>query len=269
MMSIMTQPQLTDSAQRKARIANGFSAAAGSYNQYADVQAEIANAALALIEKKRYRHALDIGCGTGRHTDSLAGMSAQVTGIDLAPGMVTLAQQRYPHLTFIEGMAERLPLEADSTDLVFSSMALQWCLNPLQVMQQISQVLMAGGQASLAIMVDGSFAELAQARKLAGQPKAHNPLVTAESWYEAAQAVGFRDVQSQTRKYCVHFDHVLPLLQSIKHVGAGTLIDGASANPFKFTRRDLNRLNLAYQQAATADGTLPLTYRVSHLTLEK
>ncbi|MCW8107880.1 methyltransferase domain-containing protein [Alteromonas ponticola] len=268
-MSILIKPESTDLAKRNARIARGFSLAAGSYDDYADVQENIANTALSLIKQTRYVHALDIGCGTGRHTSHLKGFSKQVTGIDLAAGMVAHAQQRYPEITFIEGMAEKLPVGSNSVDLVFSSMALQWCLSPLQVLKEIFKVMTANGCASLAIMVDGSFAELAHARKLAGQPRANNPLLPASMWCEAAQSAGFRTMRTSIKEYCVYFRHILPLLQSIKHVGAGTLVDGTSANQFKFSRRDLNRLNLAYQKETTADGSLPLTYRVCHLTLEK
>ncbi|MCW8091367.1 methyltransferase domain-containing protein [Alteromonas sp. ASW11-130] len=268
-MSIMRKPESVDLLQRNVRIAKGFSQAARSYDNYAGVQEDIAKAALSLINSKSYRHGLDIGCGTGRHTFALTEFCNRVTGVDLAAGMVAHAQQRYSDIKFIEGMAEQLPIEPNVIDVVFSSMALQWCVNPSQVMKEIFRVLKANGQASLAIMVEGSFDELARARILAGQPKANNSLVAGATWQDAARSAGFKKVQMDTREYCVHFNHVLPLLHSIKYVGAGTLVDSATTNQFIFTRRDLNRLNLAYQKDATRDGKLPLTYRVCHLIMEK
>lgn len=46
---------------------------------------------------------LDVGCGTGPGTAHLAGLGLEVRGIDLSPGMLTLARSRYPQLRFDEG----------------------------------------------------------------------------------------------------------------------------------------------------------------------
>ncbi len=265
----MVKPQRIDYEARKAKIAKGFSLAAQDYDEFAEAQEQIAYTALSLIPENEYTCALDIGCGTGRHTYALVDYCQQVTGVDLAPGMIAQAQQQYPEIRFLEGMAEQLPLEENCMELVFSSMALQWCLSPLQVMSEIFRVMKNRGTASLAIMVDGSFEELSRARELAGQPNTINPLTSADVWREAACQAGFGNVLERTNSYTVHFPHVLPLLKSIKYVGAGTLVDGASNQQFKFSRRRLNRLNLAYQSEATAEGDLPLTYRVCHLVLEK
>ncbi len=265
----MVKPQRIDYAARKAKIARGFSLAAQDYDDFAGAQEQIAHTALSLIPHDEYTCALDIGCGTGRHTFALVDYCKQVTGVDLAPGMITQAQQQYPAIRFLEGMAEQLPIEENCVGLVFSSMALQWCLSPLQVMSEIFRVMRNKGTASLAIMVAGSFEELTRARLLAGQPNTINPLASADVWWEAACQAGFGKVESQIKSYTVHFSHVLPLLKSIKHVGAGTLVDGAANQQFKFSRQRLNRLNLAYQGEATADARLPLTYRVCHLVMEK
>jgi 2-polyprenyl-3-methyl-5-hydroxy-6-metoxy-1,4-benzoquinol methylase len=49
----------------------------------------------------------DVGCGSGRFVSSLAKRGAQVTGIDFAPQMLTLARQ----LTEREGVASRCKFE--------------------------------------------------------------------------------------------------------------------------------------------------------------
>lgn len=43
---------------------------------------------------------LDVGCGPGHWTQYLWHQGLDVTGVDLAPEMVALARERYPHLTF-------------------------------------------------------------------------------------------------------------------------------------------------------------------------
>jgi ubiquinone/menaquinone biosynthesis C-methylase UbiE len=67
--------------------------------------------------------ALEIGCGTGAFTRQLAGRAQHVTGIDLSPQMLRLAQHRSAHHTNIEyilGDVMQLDLPAESYDCVVS-----------------------------------------------------------------------------------------------------------------------------------------------------
>jgi hypothetical protein len=63
---------------------------------------------------------LDVGCGAGKMTRLLTGMGAEVIGID--PGERQLERARTPEPiggeTFIEGIAENLPSEDQSIDIV-------------------------------------------------------------------------------------------------------------------------------------------------------
>jgi len=53
-----------------------------------------------IAEMAAGRPLLDIGCGPGHVTAFLAAAGPDVTGIDLAPGMVAEARRRFPDLTF-------------------------------------------------------------------------------------------------------------------------------------------------------------------------
>ncbi len=52
----------------------------------------------------------DVGCGPGHVTRYLAGLGARVVGVDVSPGMVEVARQRNPGITFIEGSMTDLPV---------------------------------------------------------------------------------------------------------------------------------------------------------------
>ena len=54
----------------------------------------------------------DVGCGPGQVTSHLALAGAQVTGIDLSPGMVGEARRRFPELPFEVGDLTVLPAES-------------------------------------------------------------------------------------------------------------------------------------------------------------
>jgi SAM-dependent methyltransferase len=51
----------------------------------------------------------DMGCGPGHITRFLAARHAEVIGIDLSPGMIAVARERAPGLTFAVGSMLRLP----------------------------------------------------------------------------------------------------------------------------------------------------------------
>lgn len=54
---------------------------------------------------------LDAGCGAGRMTGLLAAQGALVSGIDLSPAMIEIAQSKYPDLTFDVADLSDLPAE--------------------------------------------------------------------------------------------------------------------------------------------------------------
>lgn len=58
------------------------------------------------------RTLLDVACGTGRHADVIASRGVDVTGIDLNPEFVRLAQSRVPQGTFHEGDMRTFDLDA-------------------------------------------------------------------------------------------------------------------------------------------------------------
>ena len=55
-------------------------------------------------------HVAEVGCGAGRVTAHLAGVGLQVVGLDVSPGMATVARSRHPHLAFAVAHAAALPL---------------------------------------------------------------------------------------------------------------------------------------------------------------
>lgn len=126
----------------------------------------IAHEALNNLPQKLSGNALDIGCGTGVHTQALSERGANTAGVDIAEGMLSVARETFPAPHFVHGSAMSLPFESGQFTTVFSSMALQWASSPAIVAQQISKVLSRGGVAELAIMVDGSFSELKKHAKL-------------------------------------------------------------------------------------------------------
>ncbi len=91
---------------------------------------------------------LDVATGTG---DLAASMSkiigAKVIALDLSPEMLVIAKKKYPHITFHEGYAEKLPFGNASYDVVSAGFGVRNFENLDAGMREFHRVLKPGGHA--------------------------------------------------------------------------------------------------------------------------
>ena len=255
----------TASTINEQDVAHRFSKAAVQYNSIAGIQRIIAKQALANLPIDLQGTVLDIGCGTGIHTQTLANKGAAATGVDIAVGMLAQARKMYSDPIFIQGSAVDLPFSDSQFSTVFSSMALQWVSDTRLVANEIARVLKKSGIAELAIMVAGSFNELKTARKVAQLPQAETYMPTTAQWVNGFKQSGLSLQRVITKGYVDTHCDIMSLLRSVKGVGAGET--GRKQPPL--TRRDIKKLAMAYSNMSGVESKLPLTYRVSHFRLEK
>jgi ubiquinone/menaquinone biosynthesis C-methylase UbiE len=95
---------------------------------------------------------IDVGCGTGRFSELLAGhFSAQVIGID--PSLKMLDQARCKpaigNVVYCQGLAEAVPLRDGCADVVFMSMVYHHFCDPPAVARECHRVLRQGGYACI------------------------------------------------------------------------------------------------------------------------
>jgi SAM-dependent methyltransferase len=97
---------------------------------------------------------LDVACGTGivarTAAERLAG-HGRVTGVDLNPGMLTVAQRIRPDLTWHEGDAADLPLADASFDRVLCQMALMFFPDRPAALREMARVARPGGTVAVAV----------------------------------------------------------------------------------------------------------------------
>ncbi len=98
---------------------------------------------------------LDLGCGTGKLLNRLAGKFPDLKGIglDLSPQMLRQARKAnrfHPRLIFIQGNANQLPCAENQFDAVFNTISFLHYPEPELVLGQIYQVLKPQGKFYLA-----------------------------------------------------------------------------------------------------------------------
>lgn len=93
------------------------------------------------IERVRPRHAIDVGCGTGRWS-----VRFPAIGFDLSPAMLGMAARKPTlagHLAVAD--ATRLPVRSRSADLVVCSLVLGHIRNASAALREFARVLEPGG----------------------------------------------------------------------------------------------------------------------------
>ena len=162
-MDLLNPPRLD-----KRLVRNFFDSAAKSYDQAAILQEEVRNRLIERLQYMRHRPEtiVDLGCGTGKAVRDLQARypRARVYAVDIAQQMVLQAGANFRWLSRkrrVVADMERLPFAPRSFDLVFSSLALPWCNDLKQVLQEIARVARPGALLLFSSLGPATLRELA------------------------------------------------------------------------------------------------------------
>lgn len=252
----------------KKKIAQSFGRAAETYDSVAQLQRDVgAGLFLTLADDlPENSRILDLGSGTGFFTTQLAQRyaQAQVIGLDLAEGMLHFARNSVPDaIHWLCGDAENLPLADKSVDLIFSSLAIQWCNNLPQLMAELQRVLKPGGRVHIATLGPATLHELKAAWQEVDNYVHVNRFAPLAEITAALELSGLQMVQLQNVEQRLYFERVNDLTRELKALGAHNINNG---KPEGLTSRArLLAFKNAYEQFRTAQG-LPASYYVIYLT---
>jgi SAM-dependent methyltransferase len=88
---------------------------------------------------------LDAGCGSGMAAELAAARGADVSGIDAAEAMLSIARSRVPGGDFRRGDLEDLPFADESFDVVTGFNSFQYAGNPVAALREAGRVARRGG----------------------------------------------------------------------------------------------------------------------------
>lgn len=270
--------------QNKQPIAAAFSQAANTYDSVADLQRAVGTRLLSLLPEpvlnsksilnskpldfKPIDNWLDIGCGTGYFCQKIQKKwpNAQGVGLDLAEGMLQFSRLRCPTVSYVCADAERLPLANNSQDLVFSSLALQWCNDFSGVLNEIKRVLKPNGLLLFSSVADGSLAELKHSWQAVDAATHINPFRTFNDYQQLVNSSGLEVHTLHCHQHIYHYAKVKHLTYELKHLGANHI--QTEKNQDCIGKKGLQQLLSTYETFRQPQG-LPATWQVVYGILKK
>lgn len=143
--------------------------------------------------------ALDLGCGTGEYTISLAQAGFQVVGGDFSKSMLTVARSKIlwrkelsEKIQLIRLESTRLPFRSEFFDAITCIVLLDWVPDSLRLLDEVNRVLKH--QAKLIICVDALWSPYRIYRKMQlaiGHQKRYACILNSRELQHTLAACGF------------------------------------------------------------------------------
>ena len=146
---------------------------------------------------------LDAGCGAGRMSRYLADRGCRVEGVDLSPGMVSMARRDHPSLEFAVGSLVDLPCP----DGQFAGVLLWYSIihtppaGQARIFEEVARVLRPRGHVLVGFQSGDGVRDVSAAyRRFGHQVQLERHLYPPEQVAGRLEAAGFREVCRLVRR---------------------------------------------------------------------
>ncbi len=105
-----------------------------------------------ILNTKQLDQITDVACGTGdlllfwkEYADKLGIDVAKYVGVDPSVGMLEVAKKKVDFARFLEGKAQELPIESESTELISISYGIRNVVDRVEALEEFYRALKPGG----------------------------------------------------------------------------------------------------------------------------
>lgn len=237
-----------------------FNKAASSYCSVAHIQAIIAQKLIKAVPTG-FKQAIDLGCGPGINYRELLKHSQSILGVDIAEEMVSLANTlRLPNTNTIQGDAEILPLKDSSFDLVFSSLALQWCSLP-KALEEIKRIGKPNCYIAISLPILGTLNELQDCFQKLKLGSRINSFLAKSQLKEMLITQGLSQLNLQTLTFYDSYTDISSYLASIRAIGANS----TNTRQPRLTKPQYQQLMTLLNAKLQQEGKLTHTYQIAFM----
>ena len=262
-------------------VRRAFDHAAATYDAHAVLQREVCDR---LLERLDYmtlqpQRVLDVGTGTGYGCERLRERyaEAELCALDIAPAMLAATRARFPReswaqralsllgsrsassLHLVCADMERLPLAANSMNLVWSSLALQWALDLESTLRGFHHVLAPGGVLMFATFGPDTLKELRSAFTEIDDAPHVNRFTDLHDIGDMLIHAGFSSPVMEMEMLTLTYADLKPLMRDLKGIGAHNA--AATRRRGLLGKSAWAKLEQVYEQHRQ-HGRLPATFEV-------
>ncbi|HKB59003.1 MAG TPA: malonyl-ACP O-methyltransferase BioC [Gallionellaceae bacterium] len=256
----------------KRAMRHAFSKAAKGYDAAAVLQREVC---IRLLDKLDYmtlrpRRVLDVGSGTGWGGRQLGERyhEAEIISLDIALGMLQASRETAGwwrklfsknRQRFVCADAEALPLAAQSVDMAWSNLALQWCNDLPGTFAGLHRVLRSDGLLIFSTFGPDTLKEIRAAFQGVDGYSHVNRFADMHDIGDMLVAAGFADPVLEMETITLTYHDVRAVMQDLRGIGAHNATAGRAQG--MTGKAKWGRIVQNYE-ALRRDGRLPATFEI-------
>lgn len=236
-----------------------FDQKADLYNAHASIQKDLIKWSFPyLFPHITGKHVLEMGSGTGLLSQALASLNPQkLYCTDISPQMLTVGCKAVPSASWLRLNAWEPSSYGLKVDTLVSSSLLQWCLDPLKVLNKWLQLLKPNGILVASFFIDKTLWEL----------RSLSPLISNLPWFNQKH---WENMLYQTKAQVLHskdsiktyyHPNALHILKQLHQIG--------SVTPRIFSPIKLRGIIKNYTQEFMSPQGVPCTWHYYTFTLKK
>ena len=244
-----------------------FEKAAFKYDKYSILQRTIAERLDESLGQIKINPItiLDLGSGTGHGSQILHKRfrNSHIYQIDLSENMLKVSKKKSPFFFskdhFVCADINKLPFKENYFDLIFSSLALQWCNNLDTVFREVKNLLKNDGVFLFSSFGPDSLKELRDCWSSVDDYVHINAFVDMHDIADALMRVGLASPVLNMEEIILTYHECRQLMKELKYIGAHNINNGRRKT--LTGKKRLNKVFKCYESYRT-NNVLPVTYEV-------
>lgn len=255
----------------KNYISNAFSKAASTYDQYANLQQQAAEYLLSLSRAFAINSntLLDLGCGTGYVTQQLLEYfpATIVTGLDISKSMLDFAKNNYhhPRINWLGGDAEKLPIQSNVVDAIFSNLMMQWIRDLPSLFTEFYRVLQHSGYLILSTFGPQTLKELNAAWHSQNHRAVHHFFSKNEIFSKLNH--NFKILHIEETTIVRHYHTVMELMLELRNLGATNAL--ATRPKGLIAKEKFYGMQNHYEHLRTTEAVLPASFEIFYFICQR
>jgi len=256
----------------KKAVRRAFSKAAPQYDAAAVLQREVCSRMLERLDYMKLQPStvLDVGSGTGWGSRQLGERypAAQIVALDIAMGMLQAARGTSSWWSrlfagntrnYVCADMEALPVKAQSMDMVWANLALQWCNDLPATFVELHRVMKVEGLLMFSTFGVDTLKELRAAFNGVDDHNHLNRFADMHDIGDMLVAGGFADPVMDMEYITLTYNDVKAVMQDLRSIGAHNATTGRGSG--MMGKQAWSKV-LENYECLRRDGKLPATFEV-------